>query len=268
MALAGKSAQSLQEASGIPSDMIHRSLIRIGTDHNKAKGKQRKIESLVIDENSAVVVDEASMCGTRLLGQIVNVCRERGAKLVLIGDSKQLQSVDMGGAFYGLGQRLGAARLVEITRQKDEWARGAVEAFSEGRAAEGLGEYVSRGLVSVSKDREAAMNILISNWRVEGTKDPANNQILAPIHLEVSALNKAAQDARKEAGELGRKFTRLDELKIHENDRILFTKNARQLGVRNGHLATVESVSVLSKLIAARLDGGKRLLSHSTITRM
>ena len=49
-----------------------------------------------------------------------------GAKLVMVGDDRQLQPIDAGGAFKAIKDELGAGKLSTIYRQKDEWARDSV----------------------------------------------------------------------------------------------------------------------------------------------
>ena len=45
------------------------------------------------------MVDEASLAGTLSLDRITHLAAEAGAKVLLVGDYAQLQSVDAGGAF-------------------------------------------------------------------------------------------------------------------------------------------------------------------------
>ena len=62
-----------------------------------------------------------------------------GARLVLVGDDKQLQSIDAGGGFAGLAKRFSYAELKEITRQRDAADRQAVYDLAAGHAAAALG---------------------------------------------------------------------------------------------------------------------------------
>lgn len=54
-----------------------------------------------------VIIDEASLAGTLSLDRITQAAEEAGAKVLLVGDYAQLQSVDAGGAFGLLVPRPG-----------------------------------------------------------------------------------------------------------------------------------------------------------------
>lgn len=78
------------------------------------------------------------MIGTRQLAEIVAACSQGGASLVLCGDSRQLQAIELGGVFAELCRRYESVSLTEIHRQREPWAREAVMAFAEGRAEAAL----------------------------------------------------------------------------------------------------------------------------------
>jgi ATP-dependent exoDNAse (exonuclease V) alpha subunit len=50
-----------------------------------------------------LVVDEAGMVGTRKLVELAQRCERAGAKLVLVGDERQLAAIDAGGGFRACG---------------------------------------------------------------------------------------------------------------------------------------------------------------------
>ena len=60
---------------------------------------------------SVVIVDEAAMIDTKLMAQVTTHAHEAGAKLILVGDDRQLSSIDRGGMFGVLKDRHGAAEL-------------------------------------------------------------------------------------------------------------------------------------------------------------
>ena len=64
------------------------------------------------------MIDEAGMVGTRQMHQILDHAREAGAKVILVGDNEQLQSIEAGGSFRGIIQRTGYVELAEVRRQQ------------------------------------------------------------------------------------------------------------------------------------------------------
>jgi conjugative relaxase-like TrwC/TraI family protein len=251
--LSGKAAQGLEDGAGIKSDTIHRTLSELD------KGM------LTITPKTILVIDEAGMVGTRQMERLVSATQEAGGKLVLVGDAKQLQPIDAGGPFKAIAERIGAAELTDIRRQRDERDREAVKEIAGGRAENALRSYAERGLLTVEDDRRGAMEKLLYDWRREVGKKPEEALIITGTRLEAATINKLAQEERKIAGELGQRSIRVDGTRFFENDRILFTKNSRLYGVKNGSLGTVERIDELSDTITAKLDSGRRVtvsLSH------
>jgi hypothetical protein len=73
-------------------------------------------------------------------------------------------------------------------------------------------------------------------------------------------LNRAARDRLHAQGELGSDLAIRTERGVREfadNDRILFLKNERDLGVKNGSLGSVEKAG--ADRLAVRLDDGRRI---------
>jgi ATP-dependent exoDNAse (exonuclease V) alpha subunit len=88
-----------------------------------------------------LVVDEAGMVGSRKLAWLLDHAQLAGAKVVLVGDDKQLASIEAGGGFRGLRLRLGASTLTENRRQAEPWERQAVEQLREGNIDQALDAY-------------------------------------------------------------------------------------------------------------------------------
>ena len=78
------------------------------------------------------------MVDSRKLAALIEATQTAGAKLVLVGDHRQLQPVEAGGLFRALAERIETANLTEIRRQAAPWAREAVHAVAEGRAGAAL----------------------------------------------------------------------------------------------------------------------------------
>jgi conjugative relaxase-like TrwC/TraI family protein len=97
-----------------------------------------------LDAYTVLVVDEAGMVGSRKLTRLLEHAEQAQAKVVLVGDDRQLAAIDAGGGFRALRLRLGASELVENRRQQQAWEREALELVRSGLveeavAAQGLG---------------------------------------------------------------------------------------------------------------------------------
>lgn len=134
-ALAGKAADGLQEASGVPSRTL--AALELSWQNGHAP----------IAKGDVLVVDEAGMIGSRQLSRVTAKCQEIGAKLVLVGDPEQLQPIEAGTPFKDLVARHGAAELTEIHRQKADWQRDASLQLAQGETAQATQAYRGRGAV-------------------------------------------------------------------------------------------------------------------------
>src|SRR5690606_36634494 len=88
----------------------------------------------------------------------------------------------------------------------------------------------------------------------------ASRMILTHLNKEVQMLNEAARVRLAAHGELGQNVAVRTERGLRDfaaNDRILFLKNERDLGVKNGTLGTVEKAA--TDTLAVRLDDGRRI---------
>jgi conjugative relaxase-like TrwC/TraI family protein len=214
------------------------------------------IASLLIDlqqrgehfaPGTVVLIDEASMVGTRDLARLaVHVDRVGGA-IKLIGDPDQHTSVDTGGVFKALAGRDDptVVRLVENRRQRDRAERDAIEDYRRGDIAQALDRYDAHGKVHRGDSAAATYDALVRDWwtdRCAGSASP----MLAGTNAARRALNDRARALLKAEGVLtgeplvvnGREFLVGDELVARRNDRALHAPGRREF-VKNGSVGRV-----------------------------
>lgn len=160
--LAARAAQELQAGSDIQSYTIDSLLADL--EHPEHGGLPR---------GSVVVVDEAGMVGTRKLAQVMAHAEGAGAKVVLVGDDRQLPEIEAGGAFRGIKNRLPAIELSEVRRQPFGWERDALDLIRQGRAKEALVEYDSTDGCTWRRRR---MRRAMPWWRTGGTRRAIPNR--------------------------------------------------------------------------------------------
>ena len=72
-----------------------------------------------------VLVDEASMAASPDLADVIALAADSGAKVILAGDTQQLQAVESGGGLSLLADALGFAQLAEPVRFRAAWEQSA-----------------------------------------------------------------------------------------------------------------------------------------------
>ncbi|WP_167631394.1 MobF family relaxase [Mariprofundus ferrooxydans] len=227
MALAGKAASGLEDGAGIQSSTIHRTLIDL--DSGKLKLTDRDI----------IVIDEAAMADNTLLARVAEHCRESGAKVILLGDARQLQAVGAGGMFDQLTSEIGSASLTEIWRQKSEQDIQSVHNFADGEAGQALQYYKENDRLHIADTSKDALTAMVVKWSADGAEMP-DKLMIAGRRADVAELNTLARTAM--ADTLGRNHAFQSKegiIQLAVNDRILFKKNDKNLGVMNGQTASI-----------------------------
>jgi Ti-type conjugative transfer relaxase TraA len=246
-ALSGIAAENLEGGSGIVSRTI--ASLEQGWEQGRDALTPRDI----------LVIDEAGMVGTRQLERVLSHASDAGAKVVLVGDPQQLQSIEAGAAFRSLHDRHGGARIGEVRRQRDAWQREAARDLATGRTDAALAAYETHGHVHAAASREAAREVLIDRWDRDRQADPeASRIILTHTNDEVHALNLAARERMREAGDLGGDVRLTVERGARDfapGDRVMFLQNDRGLGVKNGTLGTIADLD--REAMTVRTDDGR-----------
>ena len=246
-ALSGIAAESLESGSGIASRTL------ASLEHAWNQGRD------TLTTRDVLVIDEAGMVGTRQMERVLSHAADTGAKVVLIGDPQQLQSIEAGAAFRSIFERHGGAEIGEVRRQREDWQRDATRDLATGRTGEAIQAYDRHGMLHEAASREDARNDLIDRWDRDRQVSPEKRRIiLTHTNDEVRALNEAARGRMREGGDLGddvRLTVERGERSFARGDRIMFLQNERGLGVKNGTLGTVEKVSAQSMTV--RTDDGR-----------
>jgi len=246
-ALSGIAAENLESGSGIASRTI------ASLEHQWGQDRE------LLTDRSILVIDEAGMIGTRQMERVIAEAEKRGAKVVLVGDHEQLQAIEAGAAFRSVAERHGSVEITAIRRQNEEWQREATRALATGRAGKAIAVYEAAGHVHAATTREDARRDLIGRWDEDRSAEPgASRIILTHTNDEVRALNEAARDRMRTSGALGEEVSltvERGERAFAAGDRIMFLRNERSMGVKNGTLATVQSVNQLRMTVM--LDDGR-----------
>lgn len=248
-ALSGIAAENLEGGSGIHS----RTLASLEYAWN------RGCETLT--NRDVLVIDEAGLVGTRQLERVIGAADRAGAKVVLVGDVEQLQAIEAGAAFRALAERHGAVEISQIRRQREDWQRAATRALATERTAEALEAYSKAGMVHAHETQDLARNAVVEEWASIRRDLPEASQIMLSYkRSDARALNDLARERLKAGGELQDERTYKTERgdrPMAPGERLMFLRNERSLGVKNGTLGTLERAT--SSAMEVRLDDGRKV---------
>jgi len=254
VALSGIAAENLQSGSGIASRTI------ASMEHGWGEGRG------MLSPRDVLVIDEAGMVGTRQLERVLSHAADAGAKVVLVGDPQQLQSIEAGAAFRSLHERHGGVEIGTVRRQREDWQRDATRDLATGRIDAAISAYDRHGMVHGADSRVAARAQLIERWDNDRQAEPDRSRIiLTHTNDEVRVLNEGARERMRDAGDLGEDVRITVDRGARDfasGDRVMFLQNERGLGgdgvgVKNGTLGTIEDVS--SRSIGVRTDDGRSI---------
>ena len=202
------------------------------------------------------------MLDTRLMAMMTAHARDAGAKLILVGDDRQLSSIDRGGMFARAERpaRRGRAGAGPAAIQ----ARRAARSRDDGR-----GKFRRRldDLQRQGRDPWTRTNAKPApSWSRNGRptrprhrKNPAKS--IAYRNDDVNQLNIALRAVRKQRGELEWEDHALRPPTAASHfaagDRIQFTGTDKQAGIVNGATGTIEAIDGTHLAVAARRGRGQ-----------
>jgi hypothetical protein len=200
------------------------------------------------------------MLGSRKLTRLLDHAEQAQAKVVLVGDDRQLASIDAGGGFRALRLRLGASELTENRRQHQAWEREALELVRSGLVEEAVAAYQAHDRVVAADSKPAATLALLQDWWAafqQADHDPASEVIvLAARRAEVDRLNTLCQELLAARGRLGPERLQVEDRQLAVGDRVVCGHNAiAELGVANGSRGIITALDPDARTLTIRLDG-------------
>ena len=269
MATAGESAGMKTHALG-PSWSAANVLAR---DTKTPRAQTRALLGFVNDAESGklhltprdlLLLDEGSLADIHLLARLTAVARSSGCKVVISGDTRQLQPVGAGAPLALLIRALGSARINEVRRQQHGWARAASMRFGRGLTDEALIDYDARGHIDWCTDSSTAIESLADRYMADllldqtGSEPPPTSLVITAWNEDVGELNRQIRLRLQAEGSIsqsqvdigvfvrdrGRKKPAVSSLPIAAGDRVVFgeTVNLKARTIRNADVAKILAI--------------------------
>jgi ATP-dependent exoDNAse (exonuclease V) alpha subunit len=188
----GQAARTLGRAAGIdPSRTLASLTWRL--EHGQ----------LPLDHRSLVVLDEAAMTDDKALLGLLQRAAGARAKVVMVGDHRQLGAVGPGGGFEALVARYGPAVhvLADNVRQREVAERAALAELRDGDVAKAVASYARRARIVVAPDRTAAIDALVEGWAGDVAKHDSV-AMYAYRRANVAELNRRGREVWRSLGRL------------------------------------------------------------------
>ena len=196
MTFTGKAAKELQTGAGVESQTLHSFLPKVHAPEFTSSQKE------------AWFIDEVSMVGSKQMGELIQAAREKNARVVLVGDTKQLQSIEAGRMFQKL-QETGAMKTVhmkETLRQKDEEYKQIVADIAERRIDRAFTKMQDRNKVHEIVDDLERRDAIVKEFVSQ--KDHGNTLVVTTLNKDRNDLNADIRKALKKKGALkGEEYT-------------------------------------------------------------
>ena len=245
----------LARETGMRARTLQGFLLRYRDVGDGVAGPRLMADARQVLGGSLVVVDEASMVSTTQMRSLMRIAGRAGAaRLVLVGDRRELRSVEAGQPFRLLQEAgMPGAVMDEVLRQRDPALKDAVLhmiARDPALAVEGLGNGV------LEMDADALGESAARLWLDLGTGARAGTEVLAPTHRLRAEINAAVRTGLAAEGVLhGRVLTTERYVNLHltraqkgdagnyrEGDVAIFNHDVYGITVRGGDACRIAGI--------------------------
>ncbi|SNT09246.1 MobF family relaxase [Sphingopyxis indica] len=261
LAPTASAAMTLGEALGTRGDTVARHLL---APEGSAPGPP-----------AAWIVDEASLLSARDTALLFNLAEQHDARVILVGDVKQLGSVEAGAAFAQLQDAgMETATLGEIVRQSNAATKEAVLASIEGDAKKALaaldrgggqivehadrtGRFAAIAERYAGLDKAARARTLVIEPSREG-RDALTADIRAAL-VKSAALSGPAVTMESLVNKGLTRAEARDPFSYDRGDVVRFTRDYADKGVARGEAYRVEAADPAKAAIALRSEDGREV---------
>ncbi len=237
---------------------------------------ERDPEGLVALDSAAarrpgvVIIDEAGMASTRVSARLIERAMAANVKVIAIGDSGQLSSVQAGGWLGALTRRIGAFELQEVMRQRDPQERRALAGIHRGWPESYLRLKQARGELDVHVGQRATHHAewnLVSRWFAVAERcGETQTVMICRDNARRERLNGLARALLRGQDRLG-EDVEIAGRRWAVGDQVIARRNDRSLDVDNGMRGTITALDDRSGATIRLETGATRRLDPEYLAR-
>ncbi len=184
-AVAGDAARTLGEEAALDARTVAKLLADL------EKGRDR------LDARTILIIDEAGTLGAAQAHEVLERARDAGARVLLLGDAAQHESVGRGAVLRGLADEFGALDMREGRRAREAWLRDVGQDLRAGVVSRALDVLREQGAVREHATHDEARVALVRSW-AQATRAGQSGLLVATRNDDVRAMNELARDALRE----------------------------------------------------------------------
>ncbi|MBX9837488.1 MAG: AAA family ATPase [Silvanigrellaceae bacterium] len=204
------------------------------------------VKSLLVDTSIAGrasgkeiwIVDEAGTLSAKDAHDLLKKAEFENAKVLLVGDTKQLSSVGAGNPFKQLQEHgIKFAELSEGMRQKDKTLKESVDLIAKGNTKLGLEILEKNGKVNEIADTEKIIANMANDYLKLSKKDLESSLFISSTNYEKEQITNIVRS------ELKRKEVLKDSVEI----KILESLGYNEYALRNANIYSKNDILILNK---------------------
>jgi ATP-dependent exoDNAse (exonuclease V) alpha subunit len=214
------------------------------------------------------MVDESSLASTRQMQAFMEKIGSQD-RVLLIGDTRQHQSVDAGKPFEQMQQAgMQTSQLDQIMRQKDPELLRAVEHLSKNETATGLTLLQQQGRVTEIPDNVQRIEAIAKEYVAK----PENTLVVSPDNASRQEINNAIRTELQASGVVSKENHSMNVLtprsdmtgvdrswaaRYQPDDVLHYTRGSKEHGIERGSYTTVISANHKENQITVQKPDGQ-----------
>jgi conjugative relaxase-like TrwC/TraI family protein len=263
LSFTGKASLGIYQDAGIESSTIHSFLNRL----ERLAGNRTKVppEQIQNDWNfrglqksgkkELWLVDEANMINNKLMHYLQEAALRRGVKMVFTGDYRQLQPIGAGNSYSRMivEYKINYVDLTESLRIRNtpQHIREGITEASRGNIERSVNK-LDRCIFEIG-DRESRIDTIARKFSSLSKEERDLSVIITGTNRDRVSINERVRGYLKDKGELAdglvyelrsqNKDRPKFEREISLDDKVIFLKNDKKVGVTNGQMGRVTAIA-------------------------
>ncbi|NJO98791.1 MAG: AAA family ATPase [Pleurocapsa sp. CRU_1_2] len=162
------------------------------------------------------IIDEAGLLSAASAYDLLQRARSENARIILVGDTRQLSAVEAGNPFKSLQQAgILTARLEQSLRQRTPHLQVAVDLIADGEIEKGFARLDESGCIEELSSDEEKIERIAADYLALAPSQRDETLVLAGTNYERLSITKRIREGLKASGSLG-KSTNLTQLKAKD----------------------------------------------------